>query len=115
MYAESLEMSEADLENDVDRHLLMVTFDSIDSKLLLNDLVLVDPLNDFIGYKVQKEGDFEHRDYFYFNGQIVFVEGMIRDRTIYVRKINTIVPSPRMSINENYIRDTFYKEVNNFI
>jgi hypothetical protein len=65
-------------------------------------------------YKVQRDLDFKVFDYFYYEGQVVFVEGLIKGDIINVRNIiNKFIP-PKYKLKKDFIK-LFYKESSPFV
>ena len=54
------------------------------------------------------------RDYYFFNGQIIFIEGHIKNNEIYAQKILFGIAPVTYNLNDSYVRG-FFQESNPYI
>jgi hypothetical protein len=111
-FLKDLNIQETDPLLDVDKFVLLVTFDNFEGRLSLSEMVLVDPLNDYKRYYVKFEQPETMREYYLFTGQIIYVNGFVKNDEIYVNKIINGMTLLSYKLDENYVK-SFYKEVKN--
>ncbi len=99
---------------EIDRMILLVLFENIDGKPSFSDLGFFDPLNNFKKYTIRDEDLNTLNDFYFFNGQIVMIEGDVDNtNTITLRDIrNGFVPDS-YNLDPQYIK-SFFKNVNLF-
>ena len=68
---------------------------------------LIDPAKDYKKYYPKFENG-ELRDYHFFSGQIVYVEGLGKNNEIYIKKIINGMDIPYFKMNDDYVKK-FYK------
>ena len=85
---EELGINPNDLLLGQNKFILFIAFDIIDTRPNTNDIIGIDPLNDYQKYKIKFEVN-DSTDFFVTSGQIVYIEGNIIDKnTIDVVKIS---------------------------
>ena len=66
----------------INRFVLVLSFESTDTKPLLSEIVGYDPSNDYIKYQLKFSNNDNDFDYYFMSGQIIFLEGnLINDNT----------------------------------
>lgn len=67
----------------INRFVLVLSFDSTDTKPLLSEIVGYDPSNDYIKYQLKfSNNDIDFDNYYFMSGQILYLEGnLINDNT----------------------------------
>jgi hypothetical protein len=93
-----------------EKFILLVTFDNFEGKLSLSELVLVDPLNGYKRYYVKFEQPDTMREYHLFSGQIVYVNGVVKNDEIFINKLILGMNLLSFNLNENFVKG-FFKEV----
>jgi len=89
---------------------LLVTFDSSDIKPNLNDIILVDPTRDYTRYTLKLD-ECNTKDYFFFSGQIIYVEGILKQHLdIHATKIIFGFPLVQYELTESLVKP-YYSEV----
>lgn len=96
---------------EIDRMILLVLFENTDGKPSFSDLGFFDPLNNFKKYTIRDEDLNALNDFYFFNGQIVMIEGDVdNSNTITLRDIrNGFVPDS-YNLDPQYIK-RFFKNV----
>ena len=89
----------------------MVCFDSSEGKPLMNELVLVDPLKDYYRYTIKLETEFKE---ILFTGQIIFVQGNLKNSEILCTNILSGIPETTCVMNKKSACES-YEKVDNFI
>jgi len=94
-----------------DKMILLVLFENTDGKPSFSDLGFFDPLNNFKKYTIRDEDLNALNDFYFFNGQIVMIDGDVdNSNTITLRDIrNGFVPDT-YNLDYNYIM-SFFKNV----
>jgi hypothetical protein len=99
-----LKIDEDDPSLDIEKFILMVCFDSSEGKPLLSELILLDPVKDYTRYTVKF--DFDFKDILY-NGQIVFVNGILKNSEILCNNILVGIPETVFTMNENSAQEAY--------
>jgi hypothetical protein len=113
-FLNDLDIKENDPFLDVEKFVLLVTFDNFEGKISLSEMVLVDPLNEYKRYFVKFEQPEIMREYHLFSGQIVYVNGFIKNDEIYVNKIIYGMTLLSFNLQEDYVKK-FFTEVRKYI
>lgn len=94
-----------------DKMILLVLFENTDGKPSFSDLGFFDPLNNFKKYSIRDEDLYSLNDFYFFNGQIVMIDGDVdNSNTISLRDIrNGFIPDT-YNLDYKYIMN-FYKNV----
>jgi hypothetical protein len=92
---------------EIDKFVLLVAFDNYEGKPLLSDIVLIDPLKNFQKFNLKIENENILRDYYFFNGQIVFIEGHAKNNEIFAQKIIFGAPPQTYTLNDSYVKGFF--------
>jgi hypothetical protein len=97
---------------EIDKMILLVLFENTEGKPSSNDLGFFDPLNNFKKYTIRDEDLNALKDFYFFNGQIVMIEGDVdNSNTITLRDIrNGFVPDS-YNLDHEYVM-SFFKNVN---
>lgn len=77
-----------------DKFILLVLFENSESKPSLSEIGFFDPLDNFKKYTIRDEDLATLKDYYFFNGQIVMIEGELdNNNTIAIKDLrNGFVP-----------------------
>ncbi len=70
----------------LDKFILLVIFENTDGKPSYKDIGFFDPLNNFKKYSLREEDFSNLRDYYFFNGQIVLIEGEVDNNNMITLK-----------------------------
>lgn len=105
-FMESLHLTENDPLLDSEKFILVVAFDSIDGKYLLNEITLLDPLKDYNRY-ILKIDENCLKEFYFFTGQIIYLEGYLKNNEIFATKISFGLPLMIYDISESYVREYF--------
>lgn len=92
---------------DVDKFILLVSFDNTEGKPTLGDLCLIDPLRDYKKFTLKLESDTILKDYYFISGQLIYLEGHAKNHEIYANKITFGLPLIEYSITEKYLSSFF--------
>lgn len=84
----------------------MVCFDSSEGKPLLNELVLLDPIKDYTRYTIKFDFDFKE---ILFNGQVIFVTGILKNSEILCNNIYVGIPESILTMNEKSAIEAYEK------
>jgi hypothetical protein len=95
------------LEND--KFVLLVTFDNTEGKpSSFNDIIVIDPLKNFERSQLRIDNNAAaFKDYYFFNGQIIYVEGNRKNGEIYANRIVFGITPTSYSLEEPYLRSFF--------
>jgi len=100
---------------DIDKFILLVLFENTEGKPGYKDIGFFDPLNNFRKYTLREE-DFHllNNDYYFFNGQIVMIEGEVDNyNTIALKNLRNGFAPDIYNLDYQYIM-SFYRNVNFF-
>ena len=78
---EELKIDSRDVLLGQTKFVLFISFDIIDMRPTINDIIGIDPLNDYQKYKIKFDVN-ENMDFFLTSGQIVYIEGTLREKNI---------------------------------
>jgi hypothetical protein len=92
---------------EIDKFVLLVAFENYEGKPLLSDIVLINPLKNFQKFNLKIENENILRDYYLFNGQIVFIEGHAKNNEIFAQKIVFGTPPQTYTLNDSYVKGFF--------
>jgi len=107
VFMDSLKIDSDDPLMDADKFILLVTFENTEGKPLITDIVLVDPLQDYKKFFLKIENQSCLNDYYFFSGQLIYVEGLVKNNDIFAQKIIYGMPILEYGISENYVKDFF--------
>jgi hypothetical protein len=94
---------------DIDKFILLVTFENTDEKIAFSSLVFIDPMNDYKRYSPKFENLDVMREYHFFSGQIIYVNGQTRNDDLYVNKIEYGMEIQTYNLKDSFVM-AFYKE-----
>lgn len=99
---------------EINKMILLVLFENTEGKPSSSDLGFFDPQNNFKKYTIRDEDLNSLKDFYFFNGQIVMIEGDVdNSNTITLRDIrNGFVPDT-YNLDQKYVMD-FFKNVKFF-
>ena len=94
----------------INRFVLVLSFESTDTKPLLSEIVGYDPSNDYIKYQLKFSNNDNDFDYYFMSGQIIFLEGnLINDNTcIEISKFSKGFDMYSYDLNNDFVSQ-FYK------
>jgi hypothetical protein len=107
VFMESLKIEADDPLMDADKFILLVTFENTEGKPLITDIVLVDPLQDYKKFFLKIENESCLNDYYFFSGQLIYVEGLVKNNDLFAQKIVYGMPILEYGISEPYVRGFF--------
>ena len=94
----------------INRFVLVLSFESTDTKPLLSEIVGYDPSNDYIKYQLKFSNNDNDFDYYFMSGQIIFLEGnLINDNTcIEISKFSKGFDMYSYDLNNDFVSQ-FYR------
>lgn len=96
---------------DIDKFILLVLFENMQGKGSLSDVAFFDPLNNFKRYKIRDEDIPTLKDYYFFDGQIVMIDGIVDNtNNIALKDIKYGFIPEAYSLDYNHVKQ-FYKKV----
>jgi hypothetical protein len=98
---------------DVDKFVFLVTFNNFEGKPLMSDIVLVNPSKNFKQYSLKMENDIL-KDFYFFNGQIIYIEGYAKGNEIFAQKIVFGFSLITYALSDSYVKG-FFHEPNPFL
>jgi hypothetical protein len=98
---------------DVDKFVFLVTFNNFEGKPLMSDIVLVNPSKNFKQFSLKMENDIL-KDFNFFNGQIIYIEGYAKGNEIYAQKIIFGFSLITYALSDSYVKG-FFHETNPFL
>ena len=106
------ENKEQDIPNkDIDKFILMVLFENSVDKPSFRDMGFYDPLNNFKRFTIRDEDFSMLKEYYFFNGQIIMIEGEADNSNIItLKQIRYGFDLDNYTIEKNYVKQ-FFKEV----
>lgn len=107
IFMESLKIEADDPLMDADKFILLVTFENTEGKPLITDIVLVDPLQDYKKFFLKIENESCLNDFYFFSGQLIYVEGLVKNNDLFAQKIVYGMPILEYGISEPYVRGFF--------
>ena len=107
VFMESLKIEADDPLMETDKFILLVTFENSEGKPLITAIVLVDPLQDYKKFFLKIENESCLNDFYFFSGQLIYVEGLVKNNDLFAQKIVYGMPILEYGISEPYVRGFF--------
>lgn len=114
IFLEQLKITLDDPFLELEKFIFVVIFDSFQTKVALNEIILVDPLKNYSRYNLKFESDSCYKDFYFFSGQIIYVEGILKHSEMFATKIVSGMPLVQYDLQESYVK-AFYSEVNIYL
>jgi len=112
-FFEAYQIEKDDPLLDVDKFFLLVTFANYEGKPIISDIELVNPLKNYTKYSLKIENE-NIKDYYFFTGQMVYVEGYVKNKEIYAQKIIFGINPVCYTVSDSYIKG-FFQDSNPFL
>lgn len=95
-----IEDNEVEME---DKFVVLVNFDTFD-KPTIEEIIVIDPLSsNFQRYKLKFDSEVLLRNFYFFNGQILLIHGLVKDNYLYASKIDYGFKVVKYDLIESYV------------